>query len=493
MNVLNRVGLACVLGLFLVESSFAVTRYVNVSNATPVSPYTNWARASTNIQLAINVAASGDEIQVAPGVYRSTTFVYIMPDKRVTLRSTVSRAAVMDAQRLSSALIISGTNSVVEGFTVRNGLSDNYGGGISLYAPSTVRDCLVTNNHAYGGAGIHIRSSSTVVENCTVQYNLADGIGGGILFYDHSTGRVDNCYVGNNVASNDGGGIYIQNVGAVSNCWIADNSVRTGSGGGVYMYHGGRLVNSVVVSNRAVFRGGGVQARYGGGTLAHCTVVDNLCDGEGGGLWLANDCTSGNSIVYYNTAATSSNMFVSLATASNNCTIPAQGGGCVTNNPNFVFRSTRTLSLIGTSPCIDAGAAAYAVATDYAGNPRPVAGTEFGPAKFDIGAYEYQAGWDAGYQDLGSGWRRLTWFGDYAAMGGGWIWHNKHGFLYPTPGSTRSDIWFFTNDMGWLWTANATYPFLYRASPAAWLWYNGATNPRWFRNMTAGTWEWVNP
>ena len=102
--------------------------------------------------------------------------------------------------------------------------------------------------------------------------------------------------------------------------------------------------------------------------------------------------------------------------------------------------------------------------------------------------------WDAGFADIGGGWRRLTWFGDYVPMGdAGWIWHNKHGFLYPTSASTSDDIWFYTNDLGWLWTSSTTYPFLYRASPAAWLWYNGATNPRWFRNMTAGTWEWVNP
>ena len=84
----------------------------------------------------------------------------------------------------------------------------------------------------------------------------------------------------------------------------------------------------------------------------------------------------------------------------------------------------------------------------------------------------------------------MTWFGDYVPMGGaGWIWHNKHGFLYPTSASTPADIWFYTNDMGWLWTSSTKYPFLYRASDDVWLWYNGATNPRWFRNMTAGTWE----
>ncbi len=98
--------------------------------------------------------------------------------------------------------------------------------------------------------------------------------------------------------------------------------------------------------------------------------------------------------------------------------------------------------------------------------------------------------WESGFQDLGGGWRRLGWFGDYAPMGPeGWIWHNKHGFFYAAAGSTASDIWFFANDMGWLYTGNALYPFLYRSNDGAWLWYNGATNPRWFMNFTSGQWE----
>jgi len=101
-----------------------------------------------------------------------------------------------------------------------------------------------------------------------------------------------------------------------------------------------------------------------------------------------------------------------------------------------------------------------------------------------------QQAWEAGYQDLGGGWRRLAWFGDYAPMGQeGWIWHNRHGFFYSAASSTPESVWFFASDMGWLWTADTVYPFLYRNSDAAWLWYNGATNPRWFMNFTSGQWE----
>ena len=103
-----------------------------------------------------------------------------------------------------------------------------------------------------------------------------------------------------------------------------------------------------------------------------------------------------------------------------------------------------------------------------------------------------QAGnsWDSGYTDIGGGWRRLAWFGDYAVMGGdGWVWHSKHGFLFVPESSTPQNIWMFAGDQGWLWTSSTQYPFLYRLDPASWLWYNGSSNPRWLMNMTAGRWE----
>jgi hypothetical protein len=99
--------------------------------------------------------------------------------------------------------------------------------------------------------------------------------------------------------------------------------------------------------------------------------------------------------------------------------------------------------------------------------------------------------WDDGFSGLGFGdWRRSPWFGDYTLMGeGGWIWHIKHGFLYIPESSTPQHVWMFSQDMGWLYTGNATYPFLFRANDSTWLWYNGEVNPRWFVNMSTGAWE----
>ena len=391
MRVFRSLGLAVLLGLACTGFSSAATRYVNVSNATPAAPFTNWGMASTNLQLAISAAASGDEIQVAPGVYRTTNYVQIPANKRLTLRSTESRAAILDAQQLSLALLISGTNSVVEGFTIRNGLSDSYGGGIVLYSASTVRDCLVVSNQASGGAGIYISANTSRVENCTIQYNLATDFGGGVLFYNHSTGLVNNCFIADNVASNDGGGVYCQYAGTVSNCLIVRNWAKSGSsgaGGGVNMDHGGRLVNSLVVSNRSDFRGGGVYA-YDKAYMAHCTVVDNLCIGQGGGLWIADASTSWNNIVYYNAASITNDIWSSSSVVSNCCATTILGGSNFTNAPMFADRIHWDFNLLAGSPCIDAGATNPAVNVDYAGTVRPQAGTPGGPAKYDVGAFEY--------------------------------------------------------------------------------------------------------
>ena len=406
MRIHRWISMGAAGGLFCVSPAVATTHYVDVSNAAPVAPYTNWATASTNIQMAIVWSDSGDEILVAPGTYLLAGAPVELPiDKTLTLRSAIRRAAVVDAQGLSQGLVILGTNSVVEGFTVRNGfLGIGYGAGIALGRAAVVRDCLVTDNHSSSGGGIMIGGGATnaLVEDCTIAGNVAvNGPGGGLVLYDNSYGRVNRCVISNNVAATYGGGVWIQHGGSVSNCRIVGNQALGEDGGGIHMVCEGTtnpatVVNCVIAGNGAARNGGGLYASGPAGTLspvANCTIVSNAAGQDGGGAY-AHTARFINDILYFNSAPTNANlephMEILSCIISNCCTTSNYFWPNITNAPAFVDAGAGDFRLATASFCIDAGTTNGAPRSDIEGNPRPRRGMPgMGSTNCDMGAYEY--------------------------------------------------------------------------------------------------------
>ena len=408
MQTVPRVGVLVSLWLACAVSSFAATRYVNVSNdVAAAAPYTNWVTASTNIQKAIDAAASGDEILVAPGMYYlEGAELLIPPEKTLTLRSTHRREAIINALQRSRGMRIDGTNSVIEGFTVLSGKPETlaYGGGILLVRAATVRDCLVTGNWAAAGAGITVSAGATnsLVEDCTIEGNTAtNGAGGGVVLYQNSRGRINRCIIRDNNADS-GGGVWISESGSVSNCRIIGNWATREHGGGVYMHASGTtnaatLVNSVIFSNEAAQYGGGVYCAGSPASfspIVNCTIAYNKAWEDGGGAH-AYWTRFVNDILYFNEAPTNADLKNGDlgCVISNCCTTSNYFWPNITNAPAFVDAGAEDFRLATASFCIDAGTTNGAPRTDIDGNPRPRIGMPvvlgFATTNCDMGAYEY--------------------------------------------------------------------------------------------------------
>jgi hypothetical protein len=411
-----------VLFTYVSFNATATVHYVNLNNPAPVSPYTSWATAATNIQDAVDAAIASDEIVVTNGVYQ-TGGRRLSNGTLISNRVAVTKPLLLRSVNGPAFTVIRGSQSplnppivvgmrciyltngaVLSGFTLTNGATwdsggagDSAGGGVwcedtfaGAFPSAVVSNCVLTGNAAYSdGAG----AWKGTLENCTITGNWSYGAGGGA---DRST--LNNCLVSSNSARVYGGGVF---GGALTNCTLTTNW-SYGDGGGAY---GGTLNNCVVSGNSASNGGGGVFES----TLINCILADNRAtNGYGGGAYLGSgtsrltNCTLVNNsamqgggvyggplfncIAYYNHATLGSNYLNSTLNYCCMAPMPNHGFGNITNEPAFVDFAGGNLRLQSNSPCINSGNNAYApVAFDLDGNPRITGGT------VDIGAYEYQS------------------------------------------------------------------------------------------------------
>ena len=251
-----------------------------------------------------------------------------------------------------------GLDTVVSGFTIKNGNPGDYGGAIyctyggNFPSTPTIDNCIIKNNTALYGGGIGCVYSGVTITNCQI-INNTSSYGGGIysLFPWRATDNlvVVNCIISGNNASNQGGGIIY--VGFSADAYFA-------------------LTNSSIVGNTAP---------------------------TGGGIYLA-DCNNTNVTNTISWNNTPDNIWVS--NCSPNITYSdVQGGYTGTGNievyPSFIDIADPNpenwnLRLQLNSPCIDSGddISPDLPTYDLDNKPRRIDGNGDFTAVVDMGAYE---------------------------------------------------------------------------------------------------------
>ena len=401
------------------------------------------------IHSAINAAANGDTLLVAPGTYvENINF----SGKAITITSENGpEVTLIDGNQADSVVkFISGEgrSSVLSGFTVLNGRSGfdtpgfGYGGGIWIKNSSpTVTGNIISNNRACLGLGLSSEFGSPLIQRNTITNNrpiaCSGGEGGGIRIINDATPLprteiLDNVVVGNATGSGDGGGIWAsQNVTIRGN--IVSGNSATGSsscGGGISTAGTATIIQNVITGNKAGC-GGGIHLRNGasGQLVANNTIADN--DSPSGSGILFESFVDGppepaNNIVIGKAGQTAvhclaynglgppvlrfNNAYAPSGTAYGGiCTDQTGINGNISADPLFVDQTGGNYRLQPASPSIDAGSNAVAQipSRDLEGNARILDGNGDGSGIIDMGAYERAAilipgSHDFGYANLGS-------------------------------------------------------------------------------------------
>jgi ELWxxDGT repeat protein len=343
----------------------------------------SWANAYSSLQSAL-ATASGDEIWVAKGTYtptliadRTATF-QLRPGLRVYGGFVGDGSETQLSQRnwIANQTVLSGdipgsnsyhvvtlaSNGVLDGFIVRDGVSDFSGGGIlaSGCTNLTVVNCRILGNSAPGyGGGASLLSCTGTLSACVFADNDG-GFGGGVA--SNSTVIVTNCVFTRNRATTNatlgGGAFYQEGASAtIQSCTFTANRSESSAGGQV---GGGaicaafsatvNLANCILWSDYAAVGAAEISSYSGGVTTAqYC----NIAGGYAGTGNLASDP-----------------LFI-------NASSPVGSDGVWTTADDG-------LRLRTDSPCVDTGTSTGAPATDIMGLARPLGGVN----KFDRGAYE---------------------------------------------------------------------------------------------------------
>lgn len=292
----------------------------------------SWSDAYVDLQSALNVAVSDDDIWVASGTYmpsvevggtgsRYQTFQMIngvtiyggfagnedsatfdLADRDFVTNETFLSGdiGVLDDPSDNCYHVFfhpDGTNlddtAILDGFTITDGNADHVdwphdsGGGMFNDASSpTVTNCIFSDNSAYLGGGVEndFECYSTL-NNCTFSGNTAS-YGGAIYNYSSSPTVTNSTFSGNS-ASVNGGCIANETTSnpIVTGCTFNGNAADTGGGAIDNFDNCSPVVTNCTFNGNAAENGGGMNNdEYCSPIVTNCIFSGNIASAYGGGM-----------------------------------------------------------------------------------------------------------------------------------------------------------------------------------------------------------------
>lgn len=291
---------------------------------------TTWAQAFNDLQGALDVALSGDEIWVGAGTYypsartdpvdsRSATFELLVDvgiyggfagnetarDQRDwTVHESILSGdlAMNDGPNFANndenayQVVFAGAgivqSTVVDGLVITAGKSfgsgsENRGGGIHATGAPTIRNCTLEKNFALSGGGMWT-DSVPQISRCEFRDNRASFSGGG-LYAKGSNLTVRHCSFLRNSAGGGGAATFSDSSTSVEHCTFFGNRADGGVvGGGAVTVVGGsvELTNCILAGNTTALLGSAIDV-VGTVTITNCTLAGNrVLFGHGGAIWV---------------------------------------------------------------------------------------------------------------------------------------------------------------------------------------------------------------
>ena len=305
----------------------------------------------STIQAGIDASVDGDTVLIAEGTYFENSIDFLGKAILVTGAdpedSLVVENTVVDGDALDSVFYFHSeedSTSILQGLTIRNGWSADFGGGIySIHSSPAVRNCYIRGNTAFTkGGGIYCYDSDLILENCLILLNYTQEDGGGLACYGSSP-SIKACRLEYNSAFDDGGGIFCRDESApiVINTSISENSANGDGAGVCCLSSSPHFQICTVTGNSNAKYGGGIYCNNSQPSFLDCNISANEAIYSGGGCFnLESNVLITEGIISDNTSrkgggillASSSGAITKTLISGNHATSTDGGGGIRCNN-----------------------------------------------------------------------------------------------------------------------------------------------------------------